>query len=286
MCPRRRRRRPRRGHDESLGEISSAQIRWRSATREVAGDEVLVAAVDQVRTLDPGDRPRPLGVVAAGVERTALGHLDQAGRGSPDRQQPDGRRLVEARHRAQKPPRVGVFRRVEDLVGTAVLGRPAGVHHHDVVGQLGDHPEVVGDDHDGGVELLLQVADQVEDLRLDGDVESRGRLVGDQQGGVAGQRHRDHRSLAHPAGELVRVGVDPLVGLGDADAVEHLDRMRAGQPSSRRRCGSGRPPRSGCRRCRRGASRTAGPGRSSPSACPAGCGWSPCQRRRAPARRA
>jgi len=118
-----------------------------------------------------------------------------------------------------------VLRGVEDLVGAAVLGRPAGVHHHDVVGQLGDHAEVVGDDDHGGVELLLQVADQVEDLRLDGDVESRCRLIGDEQGGITGQCHRDHRALAHPAGELVRVGVDPLVGLRDADAVEHLDRV-------------------------------------------------------------
>ena len=70
-------------------------------------------------------------------------------------------------------------------LGRAVLDRPAGVHHQDVVGQLGDHAEVVGDDDDRGVELRLQVADQVEDLRLHGDVERGGRLVGDQQLGVA-----------------------------------------------------------------------------------------------------
>ena len=46
-----------------------------------------------------------------------------------------------------------------------------------------------------------------QDLRLDGDVERRGRLVGDQQLGVAGQRHRDHHALAHAAGELVRIFV-------------------------------------------------------------------------------
>ena len=55
---------------------------------------------------------------------------------------------------------------------------------------------------------LLEARDQLEDLRLDGDVERRGRLVGDQQLRLVGQRHRDHRALAHAAGELVRVGVD------------------------------------------------------------------------------
>ena len=50
----------------------------------------------------------------------------------------------------------------------------------------------------------LQLAEQVEDLRLDGDVERRGRLVGDQELGIAGERHGDHDALAHAAGELVR----------------------------------------------------------------------------------
>ena len=79
-----------------------------------------------------------------------------------------------------------------------------------------------------GVELALQVADQVEDLRLHGHVERGGRLVGDEQLRVVDQRHRDHRALPHAAGELVRVVVDPPVRLRDADPVEHLDRALAG----------------------------------------------------------
>ena len=46
---------------------------------------------------------------------------------------------------------------------------------------------------------------------------------------VVDQRHRDHRALPHAAGELVRVVVDPLAGLRDADPVEHLDRARPGR---------------------------------------------------------
>src|SRR3712207_9198031 len=47
-------------------------------------------------------------------------------------------------------------------------------------------------------------------FRSDGDVEGGGRLVGDEQVGLAGDRHGDHRPLPHAAGELVRVHVDPL----------------------------------------------------------------------------
>ena len=49
------------------------------------------------------------------------------------------------------------------------------------------------------------IAQQLEDLRLDGDVERGGRLVGDEQLRLAGQRHRDHHALAHAARELVRI---------------------------------------------------------------------------------
>ena len=51
---------------------------------------------------------------------------------------------------------------------------------------------------------------QVEDLRLHGDVEGGGGLVGEQQRGAAGQRHGDHDALAHAAGQLVRVLVEAL----------------------------------------------------------------------------
>ena len=75
----------------------------------------------------------------------------------------------------------------------------------------------------------LSPAMQVEDLRLDRHVERGGRFVGDQHLRIAGQRHRDHHALAHPAGELVRVGVDALLRRRDADAAEQIDgaRLRA-----------------------------------------------------------
>ena len=55
--------------------------------------------------------------------------------------------------------------------------------------------------------LRAQRAHQLQDLRLDGDVERGGGLVGDQEPRVAGQRHRDHHALAHAARELVRIVV-------------------------------------------------------------------------------
>ena len=46
-------------------------------------------------------------------------------------------------------------------------------------------------------------------LRLHRHVERGRRLVGEQQGGLAGQRHRDHDALPHAAAHLERVGLEP-----------------------------------------------------------------------------
>ena len=73
----------------------------------------------------------------------------------------------------------------------------------------------------------IQLLEDAHDLGLDRDVERGGRLVRDQKLGLDREAHRDHRALAHPAGELVWVGIDPLGGAGDPDRLQQLDRARA-----------------------------------------------------------
>jgi len=64
--------------------------------------------------------------------------------------------------------------------------------------------------------------------RMDIPVERGGGLVGDEEAGVAGKRHRDHHALAHTAGHLVRVVLEAFVGLGNAHEVEHVGRELQG----------------------------------------------------------
>src|SRR5215210_7062737 len=109
----------------------------------------------------------------------------------------------------------------------AVERRPVGdlhdlaeVHHGDPVRDVLDHGEVVGYEDVGEVELLLQVLQKVDDLRLDRDVQCRDGLVADDQARVQrdGPRYPDPLPLA--ARELVRVAV---VVLGvEADQLEKL----------------------------------------------------------------
>ncbi len=68
----------------------------------------------------------------------------------------------------------------------------------------------------------MQAHQQLENLRLNGHVESRGGLVGDEQLRVAGERHGDHHPLLHAAGELVRERAQTTRGIRDAHLVEQF----------------------------------------------------------------
>ena len=121
---------------------------------------------------------------------------------------------------------VGMLRRGEDVVRRAALDDLAVIHHAYPVGHLAHDAEIVGDEQHRHVEFGLELEQQVEDLRLDGDVERGGRLIGDEQVGLVGERHGDHHPLPLAARELVRIGVEPALGVVDADLVEQIEHAR------------------------------------------------------------
>ena len=90
-------------------------------------------------------------------------------------------------------------------------------------------------------ELALQVGEQPQDLRLHRDVERGGRLVGDQQLGLAHQRHGDHHALAQAARELVRELAEPHARRGDADAAQQFGGAVAAPRRAGRPCGASAP---------------------------------------------
>lgn len=63
--------------------------------------------------------------------------------------------------------------------------------------------------------LVAQPPHQVEDADAYGDVAHRGRLVGEDEAGVHGERAGDGDALALSAGELVRVGLEHVLGQPD-----------------------------------------------------------------------
>ncbi len=76
---------------------------------------------------------------------------------------------------------------------------------------MADHAQIVGDEQVRQAELLLEVLEEVENLRLHAHVERRDGLVADDEVGVDRERAGDADALALAAGEFVRVAV-VLVG--------------------------------------------------------------------------
>ena len=122
-------------------------------------------------------------------------------------------------------------RLVVERLGRPLLDDPARVHHGGVRAGLGDDRQVVRDEDEREPELVREVRQQLEDLRLHHDVERRRRLVGEQDARRARQGHRDRRTLAHSPRELVRVALRPR--RRDADGLEQL-------PHAGRRLAAGR----------------------------------------------
>ena len=181
------------------------------------------------------DERRRLGVAAglcvraARGEAAALRRVDEVGRAAGDGLQPGVARLVDLRDRPQQGLGVGHAHVAEQRGGGRLLDDLPGVHDRDVVGPPGHDAEVVGDEDHRHVALALLAGQQVEDLRLHRHVERRGRLVGEQQLGAAGQGDGDHHALAHAARQLVGVLRQAPLGLGDADRPEQGHRVVPGR---------------------------------------------------------
>ena len=84
----------------------------------------------------------------------------------------------------------------EDLVSRPFLDDFAKIENGDAVADMLDNAETVGNQHVGQVVLRLQAHEEIENLRLNGDVESGCRFIKHQQPRVEGQG----RVPARPAG--------------------------------------------------------------------------------------
>ena len=80
------------------------------------------------------------------------------------------------RDRGEKRLSVRVLRICVDSLRSVELHDTSQIHDHDPVTDIFDDAEVMGDEHICQVKLLLQAAEEVDDLCLDGNVQSGYRL--------------------------------------------------------------------------------------------------------------
>ena len=122
--------------------------------------------------------------------------------------------------RGKEIPGVGMNRLVHDLSGRPHLHDPAPVHHSNPVAQVRYQVEIVGNEQVGQRQLLFEVQQQVDDLRLDRDIQVGHRLVEHQELRIHGQGPGHHDALLLAAGELV--GESGAVRRSDAHRLQDL----------------------------------------------------------------
>ena len=93
----------------------------------------------------------------------------------------------------------------KNLFGIGFLDYLAQVHNGDPIGYMFDHGEVMRDEQVREIEPLLKLAEEVQYLRLDRNVERRYGFVTDDELGLEGQRSRDAYSLSLSTREFVGV---------------------------------------------------------------------------------
>ena len=218
--------------DEIVDVEQRLVVRWRSLlhhARRRPGLDRVEAGVLVLAGIQPPPETGLFGVAqarriaAARRERAAFQRPGRIGRPPRDRRQRRMRRGIDLGKRRQQRLGVGHPHFLEQGRRRRALDHAAGIHHRDLVGAAGDDAEIVGDQDHRHVPAALLARQQIENLRLDRDVERGGRLVRDQQFRFAGQRDRNRHPLPHAAGELMRILLQPLLGRGNADRGEQFD---------------------------------------------------------------
>jgi len=92
----------------------------------------------------------------------------------------------------------------EERLGPAHLEDPPAVHHRHPRADVSDQPQVVRDEQAGERQPFLQIHQQVDHLRLHGNVERRHRFVGDDQRRIERERAGEADALPRRDGRRWR----------------------------------------------------------------------------------
>ena len=101
-----------------------------------------------------------------------------------------------------------MLRVLEQLFGWRFLDKLSAQQNADAVAEIAHHGKIMRDEEERKAVLILQVAEQVHDLRLNGHVQRRDRLVCHKKLRLHAKRPRDGDSLPLAAGELGGVFVE------------------------------------------------------------------------------
>ena len=229
-------------HDEPLGDVGDLEQRGHPATLTLLAGDLLegrhVGAAPARRAVIQSDRLewRHLGLAlldgqrASRVKAAARRRFGKVGRSSLERRL--GRGVADAWQGGDEMGGVRMPWRGKERACRRLFDEPARVDDADAVGGVGVHAHVVGDEHHRRPHLTLHLADHRQHVLLHHHVERRGRFVGDDELRLTHRGQGDRHPLAHPAGQLVRIGGQDVGGQTETLEVcfDPAPELAAGQP--------------------------------------------------------
>ena len=81
----------------------------------------------------------------------------------------------------------------------------------------------MSDQHNGRIDLILQVTHQIQDLRLNGNVKSCGRLISNDQSWITSKTDCDTYTVTHTTGKLMRIHLINALTVGNSNQLQHFD---------------------------------------------------------------
>ena len=85
--------------------------------------------------------------------------------------------FIQIGKRAKQPPGIGMDRGLEYFPDGSIFNDSSGIHHRDALTQLGNNPQVMGNHKQRGIHLRLQFLHQLQDLRLNRNIQSGRRFI-------------------------------------------------------------------------------------------------------------
>ena len=114
---------------------------------------------------------------------------------------------------------------VEQLFYIRKLDDLSCVQNGNTVSDIRYDTKVVGNKHDGIVILFLKVLDQLQDLRLNRNIQRSCRLIADEDLRTAGKCNRNNDTLSHTAGILERIIIETLLCVRNTNLFHQLKRL-------------------------------------------------------------
>ena len=130
---------------------------------------------------------------------------------------------IDPRQAGDQPDGVRMARLSECGLDTGTLHHSPAIHHGNPVRGFRDQTEVVRDQHHRRAGAGADAGQHIQHLGLDGHVQRRGWLVGNQHIRIVRHGDCDHGALAHAAGKFIRVPLKLAIRIGNSNKAQQFE---------------------------------------------------------------